>query len=215
MQPAYAPLAQAPMQAMQTAFACPLCGAPAAPSLAPVRCSGCAGSFVLYPGYAFDPSIVPPPPSPGVVNVRWSEVFTIHFGKLESMGVGSGTNDPVTGLIALEQSGVLFPDVVSITIWRTIRWVQLIAAVVLLVPLAALFTIAAVTSGAGFAFGSLFFGGLAAWAIYQAAFIKANHARVVGRYRMLQMRFDNPFWRRRRFHDELLRRSGLPPAPIP
>jgi hypothetical protein len=51
--------------------------------------------------------------------------------------------------------------------------------------------------------------------LYLSLGLKAHMVRVVGSTSILTIRFDSPLWRRRRFHDELLRRAGISPSPIP
>ena len=53
------------------------------------------------------------------------------------------------------------------------------------------------------------------WMFYRAIMIKAHMTRIVGGARTIEIRFDAPIWRRKKFHDELLRRAGISPAPIP
>lgn len=212
--PPQSSLAQPNQQALQAGLACPFCNVAADAVRGPRRCNACGKSFATYAGCVVDGSVVPPVPHPGLptISVRWAEVFTYSFAKLEPFGVASGMNDPVTGMIPMDQSGVLFQDVVSITIWRKIRWAQLILALLVPAPLA----LGAVSlKSPGALIGAIPFGMLAAWAIYLAVVVGANRARVVGRYRVLELRFDSPFWRRQSFHDELLRRAGMPPSPLP
>jgi hypothetical protein len=51
--------------------------------------------------------------------------------------------------------------------------------------------------------------------IYRAFKIKVHMARIVGSARTIEVRFDSPLWRRKKFHDEMLRRAGIAPCAIP
>jgi len=146
--------------------------------------------------------------------VKYANLFTHKFGAVEPLGVSEGTNDPIVAMIPIEQSGVGYPDIFTITVWRKIAWGQLILTGVVLVPLTLLLLSASIQA-VGFLFVALPFALLTAFGLYGAVGIGANYIRVMGRYRAIEIRFDKPLWRRRRFHDELLHRAGIGSAPIP
>lgn len=198
-------------------LSCPRCGGAAQPSPGPQRCAACGGAFALYVGAALDPSVPVPAPNPHapIVKVRSAGLATHRFGVIEPLGVAEGELDPIVATMQMDKAGVAWGDVCSISVWRAPDWVELVAALLVPVPLGLLLLVLAVTVGPGFAFGGLPFALLGAFMVYRAVVRQRHYARVVGRYRTVTIRFDRPGWRRELFHNELLRRAGLPPAPIP
>ncbi|MCA9589746.1 MAG: hypothetical protein KC657_30795 [Myxococcales bacterium] len=197
-------------------FTCPRCDAPSAPSRDVQTCARCGGAFTLHAGAAHDASIVVPPPNAlvPIVKVRSAGLATHHFGVIEPLGVAEGELDPIIASVAMDKSGVAWGDVVSIAVWRKPDWVELVVAILLAAPFALGFLVGS------FALPVLFVVSvpltlLTAWMIHRAVKVQRNYARIVGRYRTITIRFDRPGRRRRLFHSELLRRAGLPDAPIP
>lgn len=141
-------------------------------------------------------------------------LVSYRLGIVEAEGVAAGDTDPVLGMIPMDKSGVAHGDILTISVWRKIDVLALVVALLVPVPLALLGLAATLESVAGL-FLLVPFGTLGAWMLYRALGIRRNFVRVVGRYRAIEIRFDKPSWRRRKFHDELLRRAGLPPAEIP
>jgi hypothetical protein len=202
---------------MNATMSCPRCGYPATPGAGPQTCQTCRGTFALYPGAASDPSVVPPPPHPAleIIKVRSAGAFQYRFGAVEPLGVAEGTLDPVIAVGEMDRNGIAWPDVASIAIWRKPDYVELGVAIFIPLPLALLFWFMVFAASAGFLILALPFTALGAFMVYRAMFRKKHFARIVGRYGMIEIRFDRPGWRRQRFHAELLRRAGLRDAPIP
>jgi hypothetical protein len=198
-------------------MSCPRCGYPAAPATGPQTCRICRRTFALYAGAASDASTVPPPPHPSldIVRVRSAGAFTYRFGVVEPLGVAEGTLDPVIAVGEVSRNGIAYPDIVSIAVWRKLDVLELGIAILVPLPIALLGWVSTVTAGAGFLFLALPFSLLAAFMIHRAVGRKKHFVRVVGRDGALEIRFDRPGWRRKRFHAELLRRAGLRDAPIP
>lgn len=163
-----------------------------------------------------DASVVPPPfdPTLPVVRVKWASTFTYKFGELQPHGVGTGDNDPILGMIAMDSSGVLFPDIVYVAFWRKLGWLEAVLATFTLLPITLALSAATIRSPA-VSLATLPFAALTAWVYYQAFVIRHQWVRVVGRYRTIEIRFDRPLWRRKRFYAELLRRTGLPFREMP
>lgn len=199
------------------AMSCPHCGRPSTPAAGPQSCEGCQGVFALYPGAASDPSIVPPPPNPAleIIQVRSAGAATYSFGAVEPYGVAEGMLDPVIAVGEVSRNGIAWSDIASIAIWRKLDIVELVIALLIPVPLALLFWFLVFATGAGFLALSVPFSALATFMIYRAVGRKKHFVRVVGRWGAIQIRFDRPGWKRKRFHSELLRRAGLRDAPIP
>jgi len=61
----------------------------------------------------------------------------------------------------------------------------------------------------------VFFGAITVLMLVRAIGTQRNYVRVAGVWRTITIRFDAPWWRRKRFHDELLRRAGIAPSAIP
>lgn len=202
---------------MNGAMTCPHCGYPTTPSGAPQTCTTCRKVFALYPGAATDPSVVPPPPNPAldIIQVRSAGAATYSFGAVEPYGVAQGTLDPVIAVGEVSRNGIGWGEIASIAVWRKLDIVELFIAILIPVPLALLFWFLTFATGAGFLAGALPFSALAAFMIYRAVGRKKHFVRVVGRWGAIEIRFDRPGWKRKRFHSELLRRAGLRDAPIP
>ena len=197
-------------------FSCPRCGAKASAQAQVQLCERCGRAFVLRAGARVDPEVRPPAVDPRLPRVKTRSVgFVVATANiLQPEGVTQGTLDPVTGLIPMDQSGILFTDIISIAIWRSLDVARLVLSAVLLLPLllglvyldtrvpvSVIFTLPLVA--------------LIVFAFYRLIVIQRNHARVIGSHRILELQFDAPVWRRRRFHDELLRRAGISQSPIP
>ena len=216
---AMAPAAPYPPLDPATALSCPRCKAPASPSSAVQRCARCGGAFTLHVGWALDPSTPLPPYDRALpsIRVKSSVQMVLQTGVVAAEGVMLGELDPVIGLVATNETGVMFPDVGSVAVHRTIDFVSLVVAVLVPLPIAGSLVSIGLQPDApyGFLVVAALFALLAAWMIYRAAFIRKHWVRVVGRYRTIAIRFDTPLRRRRAFHAELLRRAGIAPAPIP
>jgi hypothetical protein len=198
------------------ALSCPRCGALSQPLPEIQQCPGCALRFVLRAGALIDPTVAPPPPDPRVrqITVRWSAIFTIRLATVDAQGIAEGMADPITGFIPLDKSGVAFPDIFTVAVWRKPEVARFIVASLL--PLAVLVpTVAAALTEPGFLLVAAPFLLLVLLFAYRAFVVRAHFARVVGRYRAVTVRFDRPFWRRRPFYEELMRRAGIGLGPIP
>jgi len=195
---------------------CPHCTAAASPALAPQPCRACGKVFSLHAGYAMDASIVPPPPDLQlpVLRAKWAETFVYKYSDLQPYGIASGTKDPVIAVVSIDEAGIMFPDVVAMVFWRKPVWVQMVACTLLMLPFT-IFFVAIALGSAAFAPVAAAFTALTVYVYYRALVIRAHWVRVIGRYRTFDVRYDRPFWRRQRFHDELLRRAGHPAAPMP
>src|SRR5262245_4986082 len=125
---------------------CPECGVPAA-SVGGQACARCGLSFVALPGHASDPSIVPSHPQSNQfqVQVKAQRLVLPHYGVLEPMGVAAGKLDPIVAMVPLDQSGVMYPHIVSLALWRKIDWTELVVALLIPIPLGALLMIPGVT----------------------------------------------------------------------
>ncbi len=199
------------------ALTCPRCDAPAQAAATVQACARCAKPFTLRAGPRLDAQVVPPPydpRSPRII-VKSAGVVLLKRGMLAPEGVSEGTLDPITGMVPMDQSGVLYPDVVSIAVYRKVDVVRIVAACLLPLPLSLLCVYGAVaTSPVILAFGLPFYA-IFAYMLWRALGLKANLVRVVGVHRTITVRFDSPLWRRQKFHDELLRRAGVSPSRIP
>ncbi len=196
---------------------CPRCGAGATPSPTVQTCGLCKGAFTLRAGALLDPTTPPPPVDPRLprVVVKSAGIVLMRQGVLAAEGVLEGTLDPFVALIPMDQAGIRYGDIVSVAVWRKIDVLRLVVALVIPVPLTLLLLYAAVASAAAFLIGALPFALISAYMLYRSLGLQAHMMRVAGSTRVLTIRFDSPLWRRRQFHDELLRRAGISSAPIP
>ncbi|MBI5545101.1 MAG: hypothetical protein HY901_14515, partial [Deltaproteobacteria bacterium] len=160
----------------------------------------------------------PPPPeldSP-LILVRTAGGFVRRFGQLDAEGIQAGLLDPVTGRIRIAAERIAFRGIYSLAIWRAIAWAQALALMLIALPLTLvvlrelflspsplLYLLAIPMTATTCLALALTFG------------VRAHYLRVVGARAQLTIRFDGPFYRRRRFHEQLLRRCGLSMSPIP
>lgn len=197
-------------------FACPRCGAQASARADVQRCSRCRGTFVLRAGARTDPAVQPPAVDPRLPRIKTRSVgFVVASANvLQPEGVVQGTLDPVTGFIPMDQAGILYADIVSIAIWRSLDVLRIVLSAVVLIPLMFGLIYLGTQVPASLIFTSPV-NALVLFAFYRLLVIQRNHARVIGGHRVLELQFHAPLWRRRRFHDELLRRAGISPSQIP
>ena len=197
-------------------FSCPRCGAQAPAQAEVQRCARCRGPFVLRAGARTDAAVRPPPVDPRLPRIKTRSVgFVVASANvLQPEGIVQGTLDPVTGLVPMDQTGILYADIVSIAIWRSLDVVRLVLSAVVLIPLMLGLIYLGTRVPASLVYTSPV-NALVLFAFYRLLVIQRNHARIVGGHRVLEVQFHSPLWRRRRFHDELLRRAGISPSPIP
>lgn len=199
------------------ALGCPKCGMAAQGATGIMACSACGLSFALHAGARADGRVVPVSFDARAerVKVVSNGIVLRKMGLVAPEGVSEGTLDPVTGYIPIDQNGVYFGDIFTVAIWRKVDVLRLVTVAILPFPLALFFVALGITQSPVFlAFGAPFVLGTA-WMIYRAFKIKVHMARIVGGARTIEVRFDAPLWRRKKFHDELLRRAGIAPSPIP
>lgn len=198
------------------ALTCPRCRAPAEPSGTVQSCSRCHGTFTLRSGARLDKSVVVPPIDPGLsrIQTRSAGLVLRKANILTPEGVLHGTLDPVTGMIPIDQSGILFSDVFTIAVWRSVDVPRLVLGMITIVPLA-LFLLFLSLQSAFVLVVAIPMTMLSAYLIHRTTVTRKNFARIAGATRTLVVQFDAPPWRRRAFHDELLRRSGISHGPIP
>lgn len=199
---------------------CPGCGDFATPKAGAQVCPRCQRRFTLTAGPALDPAAVPRAPNPMTTQlfVRWSIVVTYRVGRLDPLGITSGTLDPVAGIASLDEVAIGFQDVCSIAVWRRVAWTEVVAGCLVPLPVALFFLYCAVSVAAKAPGGAavlgllgLLFGVLAAFMLRRGLVVGRRYARVVGRWRELTVRFEkNPS-----FYDELFRRCGLAAPPVP
>lgn len=196
------------------AFECPKCRRPARPAPDVQRCA-CGLAFSMRAGQFLDRSVAPPAdPKAKKIVTKSGGTLVRRYGGIDAEGVFEGALDPILGAVPMTANRIGYRGVYTVTVWRRVS--KLEALLVLLIPVP--FTLA-VAAGIPRApeLGLLFVPMVAItlWALAGAFLVRAHFVRVVGAKQTLSFRFDRPFWRRRRFHDELLRRCGLSPGPIP
>jgi len=197
-------------------FSCPKCNNPASAQPAAQACGRCGVTFVLRAGARVDPNVRPPQIDPTLKQIKTTSagMFVRNANIVAPAGVMQGTLDPVTGLIPMDTSGVAYQDIVSVAVWREFDILRIVLMLIFVAPLAL-----------GMIWGTIAFPPVAIATVpllaligvgfYSTFAIKKNLARVVGSARILTLQFDSPMWRRIKFHDEMNRRAGLPPASIP
>lgn len=191
---------------------------PMVPADTPQTCKRCGKRCVLRCGAMLDRNVVPPPYDPSLprIVVKFSTWVLLKRAEVAPEGVSEGTLDPVTGLVPMDKSGILYADIQTIAVYRKVDVARLIAALLLPTPLALLTLFAAISSRApAFLIVALPLMLISAYFLWRTAILRGHFVRVAGRWRTITIRFDSPLWRRRPFHDELMRRSGLTPSAIP
>ncbi len=217
----YAAPAASPDANSSSPVACPRCNAAAVPRELVQQCAGCGRSFTLSAGPAMDSSVLPPHwqlAGPNI-NLKWSVVVTYRYAALDPGGVTYGTLDPVVGVAPIEQRGIPFGDVLTLTVWRDTGWVEPIIGILVPIPIAAFFvytTVLAAIKGSGggviiLALLAIAFGLAGAFMVYRGVKIGKRFARIAGRWTT----FTVPFGQNTKFHEQLFRRCGLTPPPIP
>ena len=172
----------------------------------------------MQAGPFLDRSVTPPPPAPGArrIMVKSAGLVVRRYGALDADGVIEGALDPVVSLVPMTATKIAYRGIYTVTVWRQILWRE--AAALLLLPLPFTAFLAAwylAEPAPALLFLLVPMALLTLWAGQAVFLVRAHYARVVGARESLTIRFDRPAWRRRRFHDELLRRCGLAPGPIP
>ncbi len=201
-----------PPQALQ----CPRCGKAARPAQAVQTCA-CGLRFSLRAGAFLDRSIEPPPldPKAEVVVVKGTGMVR-RYGRLDPDAVVEGALDPVLARLPMTAAKIAYRAIYTVAVWRQIAWRSLVA--VLLVPVPFTWLLASAWRNQPdpallaltLAMALLTLGSLAS-----VLLLRTHYVRVVSARETLIIRFDRPLRRRRRFHDELLRRAGISPGPLP
>jgi hypothetical protein len=137
------------------------------------------------------------------------------MGVVDPLGVAEGLLDPIVGMVPVNQSGVAFPEICTVAVWRRIDLITLAVGLVVMLPLALLCLYAAIVENPWFLVVGLPIDLILAFVLYRSVGVKMSFVRVTGSSRTITVRFDSPFWRRHRFHDELLRRAGISASMIP
>lgn len=176
----------------------------------------CRAAFVLRAGARADNTVIPPPIDPRLpkIKTRSAGFLVMASNVVAPEGVLHGTLDPVTGYIPIDEAGVLYSDIFSVAVWRTLDVVRLVLMIIISLPIV-IGLLAAVVALPGLLIIALPIFALFGFGFYRLVAIRRNYARIVGSMRTLTVQFDSPIWKRRRFHDELLRRAGISPSPIP
>lgn len=193
-------------------LSCPRCNAPVeGPGLQ--SCPRCQRRFALYVGAALDPSLSVSPIGPKL-QVKSPGFFLMRYGVLDERGIAEGNLDPIIGRLPIDTQGVAWHDIASIAVHRAPAWADLIVAMLIPLPIALGLGVLAIEAPFAAVFAAIFaaFAGLLIW---RGHGVQACRARIIGRYRTIDVRFDRPFWRRQQFHDELVRRAGGSPGPMP
>jgi hypothetical protein len=199
------------------ALICPKCNAGAMPNQQTQRCPKCGLEFLLLAGAALDPTITPAQFDPNAlrIKVKSAGIALMTTSTLDPLGLTSGEMDPVTGMIPISQSGIAYPNVATLAVWRRIDIKEIFVACILPIPIAIGLTLVGVISAPGMLPFALLFMLISAFMLYRGFGRRANFVRVCGSGRSLRVRFDRPGWRRQKFYAELMRRCGLPFIEIP
>ncbi len=213
MTPELAPASFSLPGAAARGHACPRCDAPAKPAAALQRCEKCKKPFLLVARVAAAAA-----PAGKPIKVTYSETALRRSATVDDAGVSCSTLDPVTGLLPMDTRKIPFTDIATIGLYRRIDWALLIALVLLfLLPVVVPLVIASFNVPVVFAFSlpcvALFGLGLKksiGVGVQRMRVVSATQAEVV-----LKLRFDAPMWKRKKFVDAVLTRSGVEAAVWP
>lgn len=153
-------------------------------------------------------------PQRSSIQVKSPGVFMMRYGMIDPRGVAEGNLDPVIGAVQVDTAGVWWGDIASIAVWRTPAWLDLVIALLIPLPITLALAALAVAEPVA-ALPAAFFALVTGLLLWRALGVRARRAGVIGRHRTVTVRFDRPFWRSRRFHDELVRRAGATPGELP
>jgi hypothetical protein len=193
-------------------LSCPRCSAPV-DRPGPQTCPRCGRAFTLYVGPALDPTLTASPSGPKL-QVKSPGFFLMRYGVLDERGIAEGNLDPIIGHLPIDTQGIAWHDIASIAVHRAPAWTDLIVAVLVPLPITIGLGLLAIEAPFAGVFAAIF-ALIAGFLIWRGYGVQACRARVIGRYRTIDVRFDRPFWRRQAFHDELVRRAGGSPGPMP
>jgi hypothetical protein len=205
-----------PPPAPPEATACPRCRAPTAFGPSVQTCSRCRRRFAMHAGPLQDATLTAPTPDPQDkrVKVRSAGMLLYHAGILEPDSIQEGTLDPVIGRLPVNSTAIAYRHVYSVAFWRSISKADAVANAFAWAVTAV--CVVGATSEPAVLFFAVPFGLLTLWWTSRTYFTRRWHARVIGlKGTTIAVRFDKPWWNRRRFHDELMRRCGMPRAPMP
>jgi len=217
--PAPAPVADAPWPPPppQEALSCPRCKQKV--EVRPeVQTCACGLRFTLRAGPMLDSSLAPPAPDEHTkpIRVKSDGLFLRMAGELSPTFIALGALDPIIGHIQMDATKIAYKAIYTVAIWRRIPIASAISFVLLLLPFEVLSLVLLVSTREP---AMLFFTApmtlLTVWVGWQIFKVQAHWARVVAPKVSLRVRFDRPGRRRVRFHDELLRRCGIAPGPMP
>ncbi len=199
---------------------CPKCAAPATPAAQLQTCPKCGLAFALRAGKLTDAAVVVPPPDPQAkeLKLRAPGLFVVSLALLKADAIGFGALDPVFGRFPMDEKGVRFEHLYSLVAWKALAVSEALLFFIVSLPVG-LGGLAAVI-GSGFHPAALIFGLpfvlLAAFHGWRTLGVKATRVRVYGpKGRLLDMQFAGSKKKRQAFHDELCRRCGLAPLPLP
>jgi hypothetical protein len=198
------------------ATACPRCKAPANCAPEPQVCAKCGRRFALHAGPLVDAGLTPPAPDPQAkrVKVRSAGLLLFHAGILEPDSIQEGTLDPVIGRLPVTSTSIGYRHVYTVAFWRSVDWIHAIFNGIAW-AVTATFVVGGMREP-GVLFFGIPFGLFTAWWTFRIYGVRRWHARVIGlKGQTIAVRFDKPWWNRRRFHRELLRRCGMPAAGMP
>ncbi|MGC4115023.1 MAG: hypothetical protein QM765_10515 [Myxococcales bacterium] len=203
----------APPQALQ----CPRCGAAAKPADSVQRCGKCRLRFVLRAGAFLDRAVQPPPldPRAEVVIVKSSGALR-RYGRLDPDALVEGALDPLFARLPMTTTKLSYRAIYTLAVWRQIPWRSALAVLLIPVPFTwALFSVWRADPLPGLLAMTLAMAALTLGSLASIFLVQSHYVRAVGAHETLLVRFDRPLFRRKKFHDELLRRSGLSPSPLP
>jgi hypothetical protein len=198
------------------ALACPRCQAPATCAPEPQACAKCGRRFALHAGALVDATVKAPPADPQSkrVKVRAAGLLLFHAGILEPDSIQEGTLDPVIGRLPVNSTSIGYGNIYTVAFWRSIDVVHAILNAVAWVA-TVVFAIGGLREP-GVLFCGIPFTVFTIWWTVRIYGVRRWHARVIGlKGQTIAVRFDKPWWNRRRFHRELLRRCGIPGSRMP
>jgi len=125
-----------PMPVPAGPFSCPRCQAPAQPAAGVQACGMCRAAFVLRAGARADNTVIPRR------SIRAAEDQDAVGGlprdgveRRGARGRAARHARSVTGYIPIDEAGVLYSDIFSVAVWRTLDVVRLVLMIIISLPI--------------------------------------------------------------------------------
>ena len=184
---------------------CPRCGVLVLPAAREQSCPGCKKRITLALGKASEPKLALPEAGAQLVA---KSAGLMHREKhvVGPQGISSGQLDVAIGLVQTNERGIGYDHIHSLATWKSVDWALFGLTTLVPVPISALFLAIAFPEGL---LGAIPFALISAFGYWRSISVGKRRMRVVGENVILSLRYDQPWWRHRKFRLEAFRRAGI------